>query len=103
MPVLVVDDDPPSRKPHALVLAAAGADVNVASSAEEAFDALEVASVELDGFAGVGDARPPRGSYVMIAVTDTGSGMAATTKARIFEPSSHEVERASESGRGTAR
>ncbi len=40
---------------------------------------IETADVEYD--AGHG-----RGPFVMVAVTDTGTGMDAATKARIFEP-----------------
>ena len=47
---------------------------------------IEIADIRLDadyigGFSGV-----PPGDYVMLAVTDTGTGMDATTRARVFEP-----------------
>ena len=47
---------------------------------------IETQNVTMDG--GIARSRPgvPLGSYVMLAVTDTGCGMDAQTKARIFEP-----------------
>jgi CheY-like chemotaxis protein len=47
---------------------------------------IESRNIELD--AAQAAARPPSraGSYVMVAVTDTGFGMDAATQARIFEP-----------------
>jgi signal transduction histidine kinase/CheY-like chemotaxis protein len=46
---------------------------------------IETSNVELDDYAaGYISAQP--GSYVMIAVSDTGSGMSAETRQRIFEP-----------------
>lgn len=47
---------------------------------------IETQNVTVDG--GVARNRPgvPLGSYVMLAVTDTGCGMDAQTKTRIFEP-----------------
>jgi len=46
---------------------------------------IETANVELDA-AVPGPQRMPPGSYVMLAVTDTGCGMDEATKAHIFEP-----------------
>src|SRR4029077_6611267 len=45
---------------------------------------IETANVELDGSREYPEVRP--GSYVMLAVTDTGVGMNSETQARIFEP-----------------
>ena len=47
---------------------------------------IETSNVELDGsFAGAPPVLAP-GKYVMLAVTDTGTGMDAETQAHIFEP-----------------
>jgi len=48
---------------------------------------LETANVYLDsGTASRHGAEIPGGSYVMLAVTDTGTGMDAETQAKVFEP-----------------
>ena len=46
---------------------------------------IETADVELDGFSLHEETVAP-GRYVMIAVTDTGSGMSEETRRRLFEP-----------------
>jgi two-component system, cell cycle sensor histidine kinase and response regulator CckA len=47
---------------------------------------IETASVELDSAYEANHAAISPGSYVMIAVSDTGHGMDAVTAARVFEP-----------------
>jgi len=47
---------------------------------------LEAADVTLDGTKASGDADVRAGEYVMIAVTDTGGGIADEVKAHLFEP-----------------
>ena len=47
---------------------------------------VETADVELDDSSGQHDQVIVPGSYVMLAVTDSGTGMSAETKRRLFEP-----------------
>src|SRR6185295_3104887 len=47
---------------------------------------IETHNVEIDGAYAQHHAAPPRGLYVMLAVSDTGVGMDAATQALVFEP-----------------
>src|SRR6185295_17923251 len=65
--------------------------VNLAVNAIDAMPrggrlSIEVEAVELDADHAATHAGEKPGSYVMIAVSDTGQGMDEATRARIFEP-----------------
>src|SRR6185312_14014163 len=47
---------------------------------------IETMDVTLDGLDGVESVNAVAGDYVMLAVTDTGTGMTSAVQARIFEP-----------------
>jgi len=47
---------------------------------------IETRNVELDGQYALGQTHAPPGSYVVLAVSDTGMGMDSGTLARVFEP-----------------
>jgi PAS domain S-box-containing protein len=65
--------------------------INLAANARDAMPdggrlTLRVASVTLDGTWHGSHPQPKPGSYTMLEVTDSGSGMDAATQAHIFEP-----------------